>query len=384
MPPANAPTARDALVARATTFAQDHLRPAARGWDSGEDPVPPALHAALEQHLLLPDWRIADEDTDPVGALQAYEALSWGDAGVAYALHAAALAARIVRTLGTPDQQQSLLPLLSRTAGGETRIGAVALSEPGAGSDLVALTTTATRDGNHYVLNGQKRFITNARDASAMVVYATTDRALGWAGIAPYVVPADTPGLTVQPTARPLGLRAGRYGDLTLADCRIPATHRVGRDEAGPSLRGLGILDSSRPVVAAIAVGLARAAYEYGRRHVKKREQFGRPLATQQAVAFALADMATEIQAARLLTWHAGTMAAEDIPQRQGESSMAKCFAAETAMRVTTEAVQLLGGEGCTEAHPVEKWMRDAKLLEVCEGPSAIQRLIISRAILHA
>lgn len=377
------PSTSEALVARAQDFAETTLRPSAFAWDHEGAPIADALTAAHDAGLFTPDWRVPDEETDPVRALEVYEALGWGCAGFAYAVHAAGLAARAIRTIGTPEQVDALLPHVSYTEG-DARLGAIALSEPGAGSDVAAIATAARLDGDSYVLNGQKTFITNALDAGGLLIYATTDRSLGWAGIAPYFVPRGTEGLEVRPISPPLGLRAGRYGDITLTDCRVPVSHRLAPGESSGALAGLRILDTSRPVVAAIAVGLARAAYQYALAHAKRREQFGRPLATQQSVAFTLVDMATRIQAARLLTWHAGSLATQGRPQRQGESSMAKCFATEAAMGITLAAVQLLGGTGCTEAHPVEKWMRDAKLLEICEGPSEIQRLIISRAILHA
>ncbi len=375
-------SAQESLDARAHEFAEGTIRPLASGWDHEPRPIAEGLAAGRAAGLFTPGWGIPNEIDDPVTALQVFESVGWGCAGFAYALHAAGLAVRTVRAVGSPAQVEELLPIISDGADGP-RVGGVAISEPGAGSDIAAIATMARLDGDAYVLTGHKTFVTNALDAAGLLVYATTDRSLGWAGIAPYLVPTDTPGLEIRPTARPMGVRAGRFGDLTLTDCRIPVSHSLGPAERSPSLAGLRILESSRPVVAAIAVGLARAAYEYSLAHTKRREQFGRPLAAQQSIAFTLADMAMRIQAARLLTWHAGTMASRGGPQRQGESSMAKCFATEVAMATTISAVQLVGGAGCTDAHPVEKWMRDAKLLEICEGPSEIQRLIISRAILH-
>lgn len=382
MPAPASTTSAQSRLADARAFAEDVVRAGSRDWDRAASGMDSALRAAIDAGLLAPDLRIVDEDADPVTALRIVESLAWGCAGFTYAAHAAGLAARTIATLGTPEQTEQLLPLVTSTRT-ELRMGALAVSEPGAGSDVAAIATTAVRDGEEYILTGRKTFITNALDANAIIVYATTDRSLGWAGLSPYVVPRNAPGVEISPIVRAVGLRAGRFGDITLNECRIPADHSLGSPDGRPSLAGLRMLDASRPGTAAIAVGLAQAAYDYSREYAQGREQFGRPIATQQSIAFNLVDMAMDIHAARLMTWDAAEAAQRQDADAHVKSSMAKCFATERAMQAATTAVQILGGPGCTEAHPVEKWMRDAKLLEICEGPSQIQRLIVSRAILH-
>jgi alkylation response protein AidB-like acyl-CoA dehydrogenase len=289
----------------------------------------------------------------------------------------------------------------------EPKVGAFAVTEPGAGSDVSSLRTRAVRDGDDWVLNGQKVFITNGGIASVHVVVATVDPSLGHRGQASFVIPPGTPGLRQGKKEKKLGIRASHTAEVLLEDCRVPADCLLGGDErlqakldrareardakaaAGastqaPRSRGtsgaLATFEATRPIVGAQAVGIARAAFEFARDYARERVQFGRPIAAQQAIAFKLADMATEIDAARLLVWRASWMARNGMGFAHAEGSMSKLKAGEVATRVTDEAIQVLGGYGFIRDFPVEKWHRDAKIYSLFEGTSEIQRLVISRA----
>ena len=264
-------------------------------------------------------------------------------------------------------------------------MGAFAVTEPGAGSDVSSLRTRAVRDGDDWVLNGQKVFITNGGIASLHVVVATVDPALGHRGQASFVIPPGTPGLRQGKKEKKLGIRASHTAEVLLEDCRIPADCLLGGEERlqakleraraqaagrarvpGPRTRGssgaLATFEATRPIVGAQAVGIARAAFEFARDYARERVQFGKPIAAQQAIAFKLADMATEIDAARLLVWRASWMARNGMGFAHAEGSMSKLKAGEVATRVTDEAIQVLGGYGFIRDFPVEKWHRDAKI----------------------
>jgi alkylation response protein AidB-like acyl-CoA dehydrogenase len=289
----------------------------------------------------------------------------------------------------------------------EPKVGAFAVTEPGAGSDVSSLRTRAVRDGDDWVLNGQKVFITNGGIASLHVVVATVDPSLGHRGQASFVIPPGTPGLRQGKKEKKLGIRASHTAEVLLEDCRIPADCLLGGEErlqaklerasdardakaaadTGPrtsrtrgSSGALATFEATRPVVGAQAVGIARAAFEFARDYARERVQFGKPVAAQQAIAFKLADMATEIDAARLLVWRASWMARNGMGFAHAEGSMSKLKAGEVATRVTDEAIQILGGYGFIRDFPVEKWHRDAKIYSLFEGTSEIQRLVISRA----
>ena len=261
------------------------------------------------------------------------------------------------------------------------------LTEPDAGSDVANIQTTAIRDGDDYVLNGEKQFITNGGIADVHVVFATEDRSKGWAGLGAYVVPAGTPGLEAGTTWKKMGIRASHTANVVLNDCRIPAANKLGAPSAGGggggpgALGALMTLERTRPVVGAYALGIGRAAYEYALDYAKERVQFGKPIIKNQAISFMLADMAMAVESARLMVWRAAWMAGANVPYLQAEGSMAKCFASDMAMKVTVDAVQVLGGQGYMRDHPVEKWVRDAKIFQIFEGTNQIQRLVIGRAL---
>ncbi len=303
------------------------------------------------------------------------EELNWGCAGIATGLIGAGLAYLPIIHMGTEEQKKRLL---TRFTGPEARLGALCLTEPDAGSDVANLSTTATKDGNEWVLNGVKRFITNGGLADVHVVFATVDKNLGYFGIRAFVVEKDTPGLKMGKVEDKMGIRASHTSEVLLENCRIPASNLLGSDEGSAFYGAMKTLEASRPLVAAGAVGIARAAYEYALDYSRKRKAFGAPIAKKQAIAFMLADMKSKIEAARLLTWRASWMLDQGVSANK-EASIAKLFAADMAMEVTTDAVQILGGAGYMKDEPVEKWMRDAKIFQIWEGTSQIQRLVISR-----
>ncbi|HET6203086.1 MAG TPA: acyl-CoA dehydrogenase family protein [Planctomycetota bacterium] len=260
-------------------------------------------------------------------------------------------------------------------------LGAYGLTEPGAGSDAGGTKTVALRDGEHYVLNGRKCFITNANFAGTFVVTAVTDRTRGPKGISAFVIERAFPGFHVEKGEEKLGMRGSDWGSLVLDGCRVPAENRLSEEGAGFSAF-MRTLEGGRISIGALGVGIAQGAFEKALEHAKTREAFGRPLAEHQAVQFKLADMATEIRAARLLCYDAARRKDRGLPFAR-EASMAKLFASEVAMRVTYQAVQVLGGTGYSREVPVERYWRDAKLCTIGEGTSEIQRMIVARSVLR-
>ncbi len=315
------------------------------------------------------------------------EELSWGCAGIALAINSSGLAAAAIMGTGSQEQRDRWLPEIASDSK-QVRLGAMCLTEPDAGSDVANIQTTAVRDGDDYVLNGEKQFITNGGVADLHVVFATEDRSKGWGGLAAFVIPAGTPGLSAGTTWRKMGIRASHTANVVLSDCRIPAENKLGAapksggGSAGPGAMGaLMTLERTRPVVGAYALGIGRAAYEYALDYAKERVQFGRPIIKNQAISFMLADMAMAVDSARLMVWRAAWMAGANVPYLQAEGSMAKCFASDMAMKVTIDALQVLGGQGYMRDHPVEKWVRDAKIFQIFEGTNQIQRMVIGRAL---
>ncbi|RMG43292.1 MAG: acyl-CoA dehydrogenase [Acidobacteria bacterium] len=277
---------------------------------------------------------------------------------------------------GSEAQKRRYLPKL---ATGEW-IGAWGLTEPTAGSDAGGTRTTAVRDGDGWILNGSKTFTTHASVGQVIVVFAATDPSKGHHGISSFIVEKGTPGLSVGKHEDKLGMRASDTSEVVLQDCRVPADALVGAEGEG-FRQAMKVLDGGRISIAALAVGTARGAYEHALRYAGEREQFGRPIGAFQAIQFKIADMATRIEAARLLTYRAAQLADEGRPVTTA-SAMAKLFASETAVWVANEAVQVFGGYGFVKDYPVEKYYRDAKLLTIGEGTSEIQRLVIARRLL--
>ena len=277
---------------------------------------------------------------------------------------------------GTEEQKQTWLPPLVD----EVVLSSFALTEPNAGSDVSGIQTTAVRHGDEYVLNGSKMFITNAGYAAWFTVFASTDRSKGHRGLTAFIVPADADGVVVDRHLDKMGQRATDTSALSFQDVRVPAANRLGEEGEGFKI-AMKTLDFTRPGTAIGAVGVARAAFERAAQYSKERVQFGMPIAMNQGVNFLIADMATKIEAARLLCWQAAWMIDNGL-RATLQSSYAKRFAADTCMEVTTDAVQIFGGYGYMKEYPVEKLMRDAKLFQIYEGTSQIQRLVIARELL--
>jgi len=374
-------------------FAQKEIRPVAPHYDETEDFPWPVLRKAAEIGLYGKDYyqMVAEDET---GVLQPalVEELCWGCAGIALGILGSGLALMALMMQGTPEQIGRFVPEIFGTTE-DPQVAAFAVTEPGAGSDVSSLRTRAVRDGGGWVLNGRKVFITNGGIAAVHVVVATIDPSLGHRGQASFVIPPGTPGLSQGKKERKLGIRASHTAEVLLDDCRVPADcllggeerlqaklERARQKEPSRSSVALATFEATRPVVAAQAVGIARAAFEFARDYARERVQFGRPIAAQQAIAFKLADMATEIDAARLLAWRAAWMARNGMPFTHAEGSMSKLKAGEVAVRVTDEAIQILGGYGYIRDFPVEKWHRDSKIYCLFEGTSEIQRLVISRS----
>jgi hypothetical protein len=277
---------------------------------------------------------------------------------------------------GSLEQQRAYVP---RLASGEW-LGCWSLTEPEAGSDAAGTRTTARQDGDYWVLNGAKTFTTNAHHAEVCVAMASTERALGHHGISAFIVPKDTPGFRVGRKENKLGMRASDTGEVIFTDCRLPACHLLGKRGEG-FIDSLRILDGGRVSIAALAVGLAQGAYEAALRYSRQRKQFGRPISEFQAIQFKLADLATEIEAARLMTLRAAWLLDQG-RRNTKEASMAKLFASEVAVRAAGEALQIHGGYGFTKDYPVERIYRDVRLCTIGEGTSEIQRLVIARQLL--
>ncbi|SCE85589.1 acyl-CoA dehydrogenase family protein [Micromonospora mirobrigensis] len=377
-------------------FAAEVVRPAAAEWDAREETPWPIVQEAAKVGLYGFEF-LATCWADPTGLSLpiASEELFWGDAGIGMSIFGTSLAVAAIFGAGTPDQLVEWVPQCFGTVD-EPAVAAFCTSEPEAGSDVGAMRTRARYDEatDEWVLSGQKAYATNGGIAAVHVVTASVDPTLGSRGQAAFVVPPGTPGLAATRKLRKLGLRASHTADVFLDDVRVPGRCLLGEKEAlderlararsGQRAAGQAAMrtfELSRPTVGAQALGVARAAYEYALDYAKERVQFGRPIIANQAVAFALADMRTEIDAARLLVWRASWMGRNNRPFTAGEGSMSKLKAGEVAVSVTEKAVQLLGGAGFLRDHPVERWYRDAKIYTIFEGTSEIQRLVVSRAI---
>jgi len=366
------------LQKTAREFAAKEMRPVALEYDKkGEVPwdIIRKAHALGLDTAFIPEAYGGGGIESTLTHVIVMEELNWGCAGMSTGLIGAGLAYLPIIHMGTDDQKKRFL---TRFTGPEARLGALCLTEPDAGSDVANISTTAVKKGKEWVLNGVKRFITNGGIADLHIVFATIDKSLGHFGIRAFVVEHDTPGLKVGKVEDKMGVRASHTAEVILDDCRIPADNMLGSDEGTAFYGAMKTLESSRPLVAAGAVGIARAAYEYALDYSRKRKAFGSPIAKKQAIAFMLADMKTKVDGARLLVWRAAWMLDEGMPMNM-EASIAKLYAADMAMEVTTDAVQILGGAGYMKDEPVEKWMRDAKIFQIWEGTSQIQRLVISR-----
>jgi acyl-CoA dehydrogenase len=303
------------------------------------------------------------------------EELSWGCAGVATSIIANDLANLPIILHGTDDQKKRLLGHF----GERVKFASFCLTEPEAGSDVAGMSTTARRDGDFYVLNGAKCFITNGGHAEQYTVFATTDKSKRHKGISCFVVEGRPPGLSVSKHENKMGQRASETVSLTFEDVRVPVANRIGEEGQG-FLVAMETLDNSRPLTAMFSVGIARAALEHSMEYATQRKTFGKPIIEHQAIQFMIADMAMNTHAARLLTYESAWLLDEG-KRNTLQSSYAKSFAADMAMKVATDAVQVYGGYGYIKDYPVEKLMRDAKLIQVYEGTSQVQRLVIAREL---
>jgi len=366
-----------AIQARARRFAQEEILPIAAEYDRKAE-VPPGIVQKARAAGLLNVTIPKEYGGMSYGALQSAmiaEELGAACAGISITILVNGLALTPIMLFGNEEQKEKFLRPVAEGA----KLAAFCLTEREAGSDAGSIKTTALPDGDDLVINGQKCFVTSGSLASILVVFAQTDPERGPRGVSTIVVPADTPGIRVVKVEDKMGQRASNTAELAFENVRVPQANLLGKRGRGFGI-ALETLDFGRSGVAALSVGLARAALEHATRYAKERQQFGAPIINNQAVAFMLADMATKIEAARLLTWQAAWSADQGI-KATAKSAMAKCFASDTAMQVTTDAVQIFGGMGYMKDNPVEKLMRDAKLLQIYEGTNQIQRMVIARQL---
>ncbi|HEV8249560.1 MAG TPA: acyl-CoA dehydrogenase family protein [Gaiellaceae bacterium] len=361
---------RERIAPRAAEIDASHEFP----WDVVE------LFREHELFGLLFDEEHGGTGTGTLVALVAIEEVAKACATSALILAVQELGSLGLKLAGSEEQKQRCLP---RLASGEW-LCAYALTEAGSGSDSAAMRTTARRDGDGYVLNGSKRFITNAAVANLYTVFAKTDPEAGHSGISAFVVESDTPGFEVARLEPKMGISGSTTGELVFEDCRVPADNLLGEEGEGFRI-AMRILDHSRPGVAAQGLGLAQGATDYALEYARSRETFGKPLSEHQLIQAKLADMETACQAARGLLYTFGQMVDDGVdgPELTKASAMAKLFCTDTAMWVTTEAVQILGGYGYIKEYPVERMMRDAKITQIYEGTNEIQRLVIAREMLR-
>ncbi|WP_228979064.1 acyl-CoA dehydrogenase family protein [Streptomyces sp. DH12] len=383
-------------------FAADVIRPAAAEWDEREETPWPIIQEAAKVGIYSLDF-YAQQFFDPtgLGIPVAMEELFWGDAGIALSIVGTGLAAVGVLTNGTEEQIGTWIPQMYGDAN-DVKVAAFCSSEPDAGSDVAAMRTRAVYDAakDEWVLDGTKTWATNGGIADVHVVVAVVDPELGSKGHASFIVPPGTPGLAQGQKFKKHGIRASHTAEVVLDGVRVPGSCLLGGKEklderlararekarrGGGAERvknaAMATFEASRPAVGAMAVGTARAAYEVALDYATTRHQFGRPIIDNQGVAFQLADMRTQIDAARLLVWRASWMATAGKPFTAAEGSMSKLYASEVAKKVTAQAVQILGGNGYTREYPVERMHRDAGIYTIFEGTSEIQRLVIARTL---
>lgn len=360
-------------------FAQQEIAPKAAYYDEAEEFPWENLHKMAELGLL--GMPVAEEfggaGTDTVSYIAAIEEISKACAstGAIMAVHTST-GIMPIYMFGTEEQKQKYVPDLATGK----KIGAFALTEAGAGSDAAQVATTAVLDGDEWVLNGSKCFITNGGEAEVYTILASTDKTKGTKGITAFIVEKDTPGFTFGKKEHKLGIRASATRELIFQDCRIPKENMLGKEGEGFKM-AMQVISGARIGISAQAVGIAQAAYEAALEYSKVRVQFGKPIAKQQSIAFMLADMAIQIEAARQLVYHAAQMKDAGQPFDK-EAAMAKTFSSDIAVQVALDAIQILGGYGYTREYPVERLLRDAKITQIYEGTNQIQRVVISRSIL--
>ena len=374
-------------------FATEVMRPVAAKHDREQSTPWEVLKTAREWDLYGIGYiqKMGADEGGLSGVIYAEET-HWGCAGIALAMSASSLAAAGIASSGTPEQMQEWVPQCYGE-GDEIKLGAYAVTEAGAGSDVKALRTTAKLDGDEWVLNGTKIFISNGGIADVTVVVATVDPDLGHRGQASFVVPKDTPGLSMGKKEDKIGIRASQTAEVVLEDCRIPLDHLLGGMEklekklerarsgqsTGRASGALATFEITRPLVGASALGIAQAAYEWTLEYLETQTVEGRPALEEQRIQQVMADVATEIEAARLLVWRAAWMGRNGVPMTGGQGSMSKLKAGDVTMWATTTLMDLVGNYAQSTECPLEKWFRDAKIYQIFEGTAQVQRLVVSR-----
>ena len=368
---------QEAMQKMARDFAENEVRPVAAEYDEKNEMPVELVRKMVKQGLssiTIPE-EYGGGGMDELTVCLVTEELGRGCAGIATAVGANSLACYPILIGGNEEQKKKYL-----TQACEGSFAAFCLTEPEAGSDVSSISTKAIKDGDHYVINGSKCFITNGGVADFYVVFALTDPQRGARTLTPFVVEKGTPGLSVGKKENKMGIRASNTTEVIFDDVKVPEENRLGKEGSGfrTSMR---TFDLSRPMIGALSIGLARAAYESAVKHAQERIQFGKPIIQQQAVSFMLADMAMKIESARLLVWKAAYLASHSEGRISAYSAMAKALASDTAMEVTTDAIQVMGGYGYIKEYPVEKYMRDAKIMQIYEGTNQIQRLVTADGI---
>jgi acyl-CoA dehydrogenase len=374
-------------------FAKDTLRPLAREADE-KGVLPPETIKQLGQLAgnrasVMPEDSAEGATKKSIGSMMAVvgsEELAWGDPAVLLNIPGPGLAAPSIFAAGTPEQKQKFLVDIFNVESDEPRFGALAVTEPQAGSDVSNVQTTAVRDGDEWVLNGSKIYCTNGARAEIVVVNATVDKSLGRQGQKFFVIPKGTPGFKIGKIEKKMGLTASETAEFTLEDCRLPFDHILGGEAAlepkGSGFKGtMKAFDSSRPSVAAMALGIGRASYEYARDWAKEELPVTTSFPRKSVIEQKLGQMKRELEAARGLVWRSAWMADSKIPNSK-EASMAKAYAPQAALRSCIGAIQVMGPEGYSKEHLVEKWFRDIKVYDIFEGTGQIQRVVISRKVL--
>ena len=362
----------------AREIAREKIAPVAAYHDETET-YPEEIMKLLAQQGMMGIW-VPEEyggiDAGAMGVSLVAEELAWACAGTATNWGATPLGGYPILLAGTEEQKRRYLP---RLAAGEI-LAAYSLSEPGAGSDAASLQTVAVRKGDRYVLNGTKLWCSNGSNAGVITLFATLDRGKGAKGITAFLVEPGFPGFAVGKKEKKMGIRASPTVAFHLQDCEVPVENRLGAEGEGFKI-AMRTLDFTRPMTGATAVGVAQAALDAAVGYARERRQFKQPIAAFQGIQFMLADMAMQVHGARLMVHHVASLVDRGAAGTSLESSMAKCFAADAAMRVTTDAVQVFGGAGYTREFPVERFMRDAKIMQIYEGTNQIQRVVIAQQL---
>ena len=362
----------------AREIAREKIAPVAAYHDETET-YPEEIMKLLAQQGMMGIWvpeAYGGTDAGAMGVSLVAEELAWACAGTATNWGATPLGGYPILLAGTEEQKRRYLP---RLAAGEI-LAAYSLSEPAAGSDAAALETTAVRKGDRYILNGTKLWCSNGSNAGVITLFATLDLRRGAKGITAFLVEPGFPGFAVGKKEKKMGIRASPTVAFHLQDCEVPVQNRLGAEGEGFKI-AMRTLDFTRPMTGATAVGVAQAALDAAVGYARERRQFKQPIAAFQGIQFMLADMAMQVHGARLMVHHVASLVDRGAEGTSLESSMAKCFAADAAMRVTTDAVQVFGGAGYTREFPVERFMRDAKIMQIYEGTNQIQRLVIAQQL---